>query len=246
MKTIYFVREPKTWGRSGCTDLERKLTARGKKQIRETAWRMSSFKTLKVDCILTAPSSAGMHTAKIFMSAFQVGQDSVRIDESLYDAGSAVDMLTGFYRLDDSIQNVVFIGKNPALKELVTMLAPDFRSRLTRGSIAGIAFDIERWIDLPNAEGACTYYDLPNSHYQAGRLNPSQREFLQKRLMRLYGDYLGESDPLIKVDREKLLEAVKSVRRLFIAKMNRIKREGFFERVTAAAGAVNRNQVERV
>jgi phosphohistidine phosphatase SixA len=152
MKTIYFVREPKTSGRSGCTDLERKLTARGKKQIRETAWRMSSFISLKVDCILTAPSSAGMHTAKIFMSAFQVGQDSVRIDESLYDAGSAMDILSSLCGLDDSIQTVVFIGKNPALKELVAMITPGFKSRLVRGSIAGVMFDVDHWMDLPEAE----------------------------------------------------------------------------------------------
>ena len=147
MKYLTIVRhaEAEAFGRN-CSDFERSLTKKGINDA-ECAARKALHSIPAPQMLISSPARRALQTARIFASAFRLSPDSVLTDMLIY-TGSASDLMRMTADWDDALENVVLVGHNPAVAELVMRLYPQFAGMFPACSVCSLAFRAEHWKEL--------------------------------------------------------------------------------------------------
>ena len=164
MKTLYLLRHAKSsWADSSLADLERPLNKRGQRDALFMSKRLADQK-IKIDAIWTSPAQRTVETALHLARAMQVPRQEIRLREHLYP-GTTGDLLLEIRSCPDKIKNLLVIGHNPAITDLVNLLsnhesATEIESLPTCGIVA-FEFSCSTWQKIKRREGRILFFDYP-------------------------------------------------------------------------------------
>lgn len=112
------------------------------------------------DLIVSSPANRALSTARNI--ALELGCDvsAIVTDENLYFSGRG-GMWSVLEALDDRYLKVMLVGHNPAMTNLMNILANTSVINMPTCAIAVIGLDIASWSDLYLADGNLLGYDFP-------------------------------------------------------------------------------------
>lgn len=160
MKTLHLIRHAKSsWHDSALSDIERPLNKRG-------------YKDCKV--IGGALVAAGCCFEQVFCSSAQRAQLTItsinqaieaqnihwQVDDALYTF-SAEHVIRWCHGLEDEVNDVVIVGHNPAMTELINQLSSNFIASLPTCGYAQLRCGINRWRELGSNCGELTQLLTP-------------------------------------------------------------------------------------
>jgi phosphohistidine phosphatase len=150
MKTLLLLRHAKSsWKDESLPDRERPLNKRGK----QDAPRMGALlreKSLLPDLVLSSPARRARLTVELALAeSGYAGQVEYREELYSFEAEPYLKALSG---LPDRCQQVLLVGHNPAMEELVERLSGEVQPVPTAG-LAQIELPIEHWGELARSRG---------------------------------------------------------------------------------------------
>lgn len=160
MKTLHLLRHAKSsWDHPGLPDKERPLNDRGIQS-----------------CALVGPAiyKSGYDFAHVFCSAGKRAQETIHyISDALQDISFIwqveEDLYTFSYHalldwcreIDDSLDEVMLVGHNPAITELCSELANRYVDDVPTCAYVKIQNDVDSWKDLGRNSGVITEFITP-------------------------------------------------------------------------------------
>jgi len=160
-KTIILIRHAKSsWKNPDWTDFERPLNKRGKRDAPLMGKWLANY-GINFDLIISSPSKRTSETANLICK--ELGYDStlVKFDNSLY--GFHTDaVLSALKKVDDSFQEVIIIGHNPAITNVVNFLQKD-RSFANVPTCGIVSINLESWEDVKAGNGKLNFFEYPKN-----------------------------------------------------------------------------------
>lgn len=158
MKTLIIVRHAKSDWHLHLSDFERPLNSRGKNDAPEMAQRVKS-KSLKIDALVHSAAVRTTETAHYFVEVLNISH--VISEPSIYEA--ELDNLTTCVSWTEaSIQNLMLIGHNPGVSELIYYYTGQSLEMVTC-AMACISFDVDEWSSLSRNSGQLIWFDFPKN-----------------------------------------------------------------------------------
>ena len=159
MKTLYLVRHASASIDSPTRkDIDRQLSYLGINEAETVAGYLMKNKQ-RADQIITSPAERASATAQLFAKHFFYPVDKIQNDLSMYE-GKKAELIKVIRSCDNAIQNLLFIGHNPAITEVANELSDKPLVSFKPAGIARIDFEIENWDMLPE-KGALKFYTDP-------------------------------------------------------------------------------------
>lgn len=167
MKTLTLLRHAKsTWNDPVQRDFDRPLNGRG----RRAAHRMGRYlrdEGLAFDHVVASPALRVQQTVAGIEDGYGAALSPV-YDRRIYMA-SASGLLDLVHALDDRFGQVLLVGHNPGLEDLVLMLVPESAAGLREeveikyptATLAEMRFDTDRWADVEERTGALARFMRP-------------------------------------------------------------------------------------
>jgi len=149
-KTLVLVRHGKSSWEHNLPDDKRPLKNRAHKDIELVT---SAFKhCLKKTFAFKSSYAVRAHTtAKLFMQQLNISDSQLEVESSLYTFD--VNSLKAFlYTVDDSIENLMIFGHNPAFTMLANHLGNENFDNIPTSGLVMINFENSSWKDLANGE----------------------------------------------------------------------------------------------
>ncbi|WP_299117170.1 histidine phosphatase family protein [uncultured Winogradskyella sp.] len=146
MKTVTLVRHGKSSWEYDVSDIERPLKSRGEKDAKLVAnqFIMSNSVPKK---IFSSPAIRALETCKIFIEAFNLSENFIEIDDSLYDFGG--DNVVNFLKnLPNEIDEIMIFGHNHAFTSITNIFGDKFIDNLPTSGLVKLNFEISNWQDL--------------------------------------------------------------------------------------------------
>lgn len=110
------------------TDHERPLAQRGEREAPQ-AGRWLDEHVASVDLVLCSTATRARRTCELVTEQFSA-DTPIRHDGRLYGA-SGQELLDRIRELPEELENVLFVGHNPGLEELLTVLTGDYQELKT-------------------------------------------------------------------------------------------------------------------
>ena len=163
MKRLTLVRHAKSsWANPGTPDRDRPLAARGERDSRKMGRRLVARKA-RPSLILSSPAVRAHTTAKAIAAALRYPSEFLQIEDEIYLAAPAE--ITGLVlRQRDDFSDLMIVGHNPGLTDLVNELLPDFElENLPTGGVVAIDLHAEEWSAAFDKPAQLAYYDYPKN-----------------------------------------------------------------------------------
>ena len=162
MKTILCVRHAKSgWDDPSLSDIERKLTDRGKSDAKTMAKRLQE-RSIEIDAFVSSTAKRAKKTAKIFMKEFEKDKKKLQLAESLYEA-SVKDFYDVVESLDDKDKTVALFSHNPGITEFVNSFNTTPVYDMSTCSIYAITVKTKHWKDFREAKKEFFFFDYPKN-----------------------------------------------------------------------------------
>ncbi len=162
MKKLYLMRHAKSdWSGYYVSDFERTLNKRGK----HDAPMMGEILNEKIspDLIVASPATRAKMTAEAVAKKLGYDPEKIRFEENIYEA-SAADLLYIIHALPDEADEVLLIGHNPGLTDLINRLGNVRLDNLPTASLVGFSFDIDSWKALREGSGEYLFFEYPKKY----------------------------------------------------------------------------------
>ena len=168
MLSLLLLRHAKSsWDDSVLDDFDRPLNARGLKAA-PLVGRWMSDNGLAPDLIICSGARRTRETLGLILP-FQRGDQDIHIEDGIYGADGAHDLLGRVHSLGKGPAQVMIIGHNPALQELVLTLcgsgdADDLKQialKYPTASLAEIQFSVTDWSKVSEGGGALVTFVMP-------------------------------------------------------------------------------------
>ena len=141
-KKIFFLRHAKSSWDLDVSDINRPLNQRGINDILKIGKKFNKiFKS--VELIITSPAIRAISTSVIFSSSINFKYDKVKINNKLYTF-NVDDIIKFVYNLNDSINEVVLVGHNPAFTSAANFFSNEEITHKPTSSIVSISFNEQR------------------------------------------------------------------------------------------------------
>ena len=160
MKHLTIIRHAKSsWKDESLPDVLRPLNKRGKRDAPMMGERLAR-RGLEAGVLISSPAPRALATAEVIAGAIGYPPEEIRVDDELYGANlfALLDIVQG---LDGGVDSVILLGHNPGLAELVDYFSPRLIGNLPTCGIVELAFDVEAWRDVGEAEPTSAYVDYP-------------------------------------------------------------------------------------
>jgi phosphohistidine phosphatase len=158
MKSLLLLRHAKSdWDQPGISDFARPLNKRGQK----AAPLMGQFarkRRLRPDLVVSSPAERARQTAHLLVEAAAYHVE-IRFDERIYEA-SWSRLLEIVQQLDESSSQVLMVGHNPGMEDLLLNLSGVNR-RMPTAALARINLAIESWNDAAPGSGQLEWLVKP-------------------------------------------------------------------------------------
>jgi len=163
MKTLYLVRHAKSsWENRNLTDFDRTLNDRGKRDAPFMA-KLLKDKKIASDLILSSPAVRAFTTAKIFANEFNISEEDIVKNESIYEADRS-DLLKIITAIDDSINNLMLFGHNPGITYLSNYLCDFETDNIPTCGIICMQLGFDSWNYLGNKTCRFKFFDYPKKY----------------------------------------------------------------------------------
>lgn len=162
MKQLFIIRHAKSdWGDFNLKDFDRPLNHRGYKNAPEMVERLV-LKSIKPDVIVSSPALRALTTAKYFASGWKMNAEQLKLNPSIYEAGTQtlLKIINGF---DDQFDKIALFGHNPGLTNLLNYLTGEYIANMPTCSIAIIEFPFDEWKLISGNTGKLVMFDYPKS-----------------------------------------------------------------------------------
>jgi phosphohistidine phosphatase len=159
-KTLYLVRHAKSsWGEPELADIDRPLNKRGGRNCQEMGGRMKKRGWVP-ELILSSPANRAITTARCIARQIDYPKADIVVDENIYCSGAGVlcDILQ---QLDERYTEVMLVGHNPDMTELVNRLCGPVISDMPTCAIAMIRLELDHWSETGAIVGGLADYDFP-------------------------------------------------------------------------------------
>ncbi len=163
MKRLTLVRHAKSsWANPGTPDRKRPLAARGERDSRKMGRRLVARKA-RPSLILSSPAVRAHKTAKAIAAALKYPSEFLQLEDEIYLATPA-EIIDLVRRQRDDFSDLMIVGHNPGLTDLVNELLPDLNlENLPTGGIVAIDLDAEAWSEILDNAAQLAYYDYPKN-----------------------------------------------------------------------------------
>lgn len=113
--------------------------------------------------IISSPATRAFATAKSIAAALSYPAEFLQLEDQVYLAAPAE--LLGLIRTQrDDFSDLMIVGHNPGLTDLVNQLLPDLAlDNLPTGGVVAIETDVGRWEQLLDGPTRLAYYDYPKN-----------------------------------------------------------------------------------
>jgi len=168
MKTLTLLRHAKSgWNDPVARDFDRPLNAKG----RRAAQRIGAYlreQHLRFDHVAASPAVRVVETLEQLAEGSGAAINPAW-DKRIYLA-SAMSLLDVIQESDDAYDDLLLVGHNPGLEDLVLMLVPDqtgcdareqVEEKFPTASIAQITFPVDRWEDVRANSGELARFVRP-------------------------------------------------------------------------------------
>ena len=145
MKRVWLLRHAKSsWDDPGLADHDRPLARRGHRAAERIA-RWAAGNGVRPDLVLCSTARRARATLDLTIDA--LGCPEIEFEDGLYHA-SADELLARLRTLASGRTDVLLIGHNPGLYDLVALLAPPGPETFPTGALAELRLAIDAWSDV--------------------------------------------------------------------------------------------------
>jgi phosphohistidine phosphatase len=158
MRTLLLLRHAKSsWDDPALRDFDRPLSKRGRKAA-PLIGRFMLKREIRPGLVISSPAKRAKKTAALVIKSAQL-ETKPRLDERVYEA-SAIQLLEVISQIETGAAEVMLVGHNPGLEDLLLTLTGEVRQMPT-AALARVALDIERWSDARDASGQLEWLVKP-------------------------------------------------------------------------------------
>jgi len=131
------------------SDFERPLNERGLRAA-PLVGRFMREQKLQPDLVLCSPAERARQTAALVAEAAGL-RAPLRYDERIYEA-TAARLVEVVSQAEDGAGELLLVGHNPGLEELIELLTGESR-RMPTAALARIQLDLDKWAKLRERTG---------------------------------------------------------------------------------------------
>jgi phosphohistidine phosphatase len=164
MRVLYLLRHAKSsWGDPSLADFDRPLNERGRGATPLVAGFMRE-RGIRPGLVDTTPAVRARQTAELVAAA--AGLDApVSFDERIYEA-HPLDLLKVVREADESAAELLLVGHNPGLEELIERLTGE-RERLPTAALVRVELQVEGWPQVEEGCGSLAWVVTPRGLLEA-------------------------------------------------------------------------------
>jgi len=159
MKTVFLLRHGEAQEEDYDSDYARRLTERGKLRSSIMADHLLNSSN-KVEFIISSGAPRARCTAEIIQNVFKLTQDSLVLNDTLYNAHDPWLLMDLIWNCSNSISSLMIVGHNPVLTELAYILTGNFRTSMEMGSVVKIGFNVDKWEEVESSKGTRRFYKI--------------------------------------------------------------------------------------
>ncbi len=160
MKTLTILRHAKSsWDSPSLADSERPLNKRGERDAPVMARRIQES-GIRPSLILSSPAVRAWTTARIVAKALGYPLEFLQRERDLYLA-SCSQLLSIVARQDEGFNNLMIVGHNPGLTDLVNYLLPGTTGNLPTSGVVSVKIGSDTWDLRGDCEKTLLLYDYP-------------------------------------------------------------------------------------
>lgn len=160
MKTLTILRHAKSsWDSPSLADSERPLNDRGERDAPLMAERIHRA-GIRPSLILSSHAVRAWTTARVVAAELRYPLEFLQRDKDLYLA-SRERLLDIISRQDEGFNNLMIVGHNPGLTDLVNYLVPGTTGNLPTCGVVSIAIDSDTWELRGDVSKELLLYDYP-------------------------------------------------------------------------------------
>jgi phosphohistidine phosphatase len=144
MKILTIVRHAKSsWNDTSLSDRKRPLNKRGERDAPIMGKRISDH-GIRPSLIVTSPATRAWKTAKIIARELNYPKEFLQREDHLYLA-SRDEILDIIVAQDNGFNNLMVVGHNPGLTDLVNFLQPGLTINLPTAGVVSVQIDQDNW-----------------------------------------------------------------------------------------------------
>lgn len=150
------------WNGYYVSDFERTLNKRG---LRAAPLMGEVLKRLiSPDLIVASPATRAKMTAELVAEKLDYPKEKIMFVERIYEA-SPSDLLRIIHRLPSEADEVLMVGHNPGMTELINALGDDVHlDNLPTAGVVGYAFDVQKWSEIAPKRGKLLFFEYPKKY----------------------------------------------------------------------------------
>lgn len=162
MKSIIIIRHAKADSSDfSIKDFDRPLAERGINDAKEIAARLHSDTAFQPDLIISSSANRAINTAMIFAKEFGYSEDAIQQEELIY-SGSTSDYMDIISKISDKVNSLIFVGHNPIISNLVSVLAGKNLGGLPTCSLTQFELNLSSWSQINDRlDHKIVYFDFP-------------------------------------------------------------------------------------
>lgn len=163
MKTLYLMRHAKSsWKEPGLEDHLRPLNNRGKRNVPVMGKRLKA-RAIHLDRVVSSDARRAVDTATPIGKMLGLNSAAIWLEPRLYDA-SRDEILNVVRGLADSWEQVMIVGHNPGLHDVVNLFYAPPIPKLPTAGIVTLVFDIDKWEKINPKQLIHCDFDFPKKH----------------------------------------------------------------------------------
>ncbi len=163
MKKVYLMRHAKSdWSGYYVSDFERDLNKRGEKDA-SLMGKVLKDRDIKPSLIISSPARRAKRTAKSVAKEFGYDTKKILFKEEIYEA-SVQDFLDVINSIDDKNDEVLIIGHNPSMTEIINILNSVTLDNLPTAAVVGFSFDVQSFKDVKPKSGKFLFFEYPKKY----------------------------------------------------------------------------------
>ena len=192
MKTVYLVRHAKAVSEAkGGSDLDRRLTKKGKREAERTAGRLKE-RHIRPHRLISSPAERARETAVVFAEALGYPPAKIAIRPELYPELKESAFFHILRSEDPSLQSVMLFGHEPSLTRLAASIDPRFSEPFPKAGIAAFRFDVRSWEEIEPTRGTLEFTEIPESPRKARRIYEAA---VNEKISTAISEALNAQDP---------------------------------------------------
>jgi phosphohistidine phosphatase len=164
VKRLFLLRHAKSaWDDRALHDRDRPLAPRGRKAAKRVA-RWAKKHSVSPQLVVCSSAVRARQTMQRMLPS--LGKPQVWVEVTLYSAG-AETLLARIQALPDEVDEVMLVGHNPGLMEVLLLLAAPGQLReraavnVPTGALAELEVDVVRWADVSPGTARLTQFVVP-------------------------------------------------------------------------------------